>query len=241
MDYAAQPFDIATAQAELAKNPRSADNWNRLAVALLREGNLAGAADAISKAIELQPDEAINYGNRGRLLFALDRAAEAQADYTKAIELGPTADFFSARSVVNLSLGKEAAALSDLNDAFDLEPTVQNLLNRAAFFSNKGMAADALRDMSSVIEMSPDDPNYRLSRANLAFALARHYPDLYELGLSDIERAIELDGTGVLQPSLMQLADLLEASLADSPNPTIVRRLIELVRNKQAGSGVGDQ
>lgn len=229
-------FDsLETAQAELLKNPNSADNWNRAAIAYLKQGNLAAAADYIGHAIALEPNEPLHYSNRGRILYALERHQEALADYSQALGLAPSAELYSSRSVVNMVLGKEAAALSDLNDAFELDPSVDNLLNRASFYTNKGMAADALRDMTQVIEMQPKNPNHRLARANLAFAMARHYPELYALGIEDVEKALDLDKTGALSHTLLQLADQLEAYLNSSPNPEISRRLIELIRTKSAG------
>ncbi len=225
--------ELEAAQAELTKNPTSADNHNRLAIAYLKNGELEPAVAHISLAIELEPAQSVNYRNRGRILFALNRPQESLADYSKAIELEPEAELYASRSVVNVSLGKEAAALADLNDAYDLHPGLENQLNRASFFANIGMAADALRDMTGVIEKAPTNPDYHLTRANLAFALARFQPELYDLGYSDIEEAMRLDEGGLLQPSLLQLADLLEAALEQSPNPTVSHRLIELIRSKK--------
>ncbi len=228
-----EPDALEAAQAELLKNPNSADNWNRAAITFLKQGDLASAADYIGHAIALEPAEPVHYNNRGRILFALERHAEALADYSKALELAPSAELYSSRSVVNMVMGKDGAALSDLNAAFELEPSVTNLLNRAAFFTNKGMAADALRDMTGVIELEPSNPSYRLARANLAFALAHHQPELYQLGISEVEKAIELDQTGILQPTLAQLADQLETYISSSPNPEISQRLIDLIRSKE--------
>jgi tetratricopeptide (TPR) repeat protein len=223
---------LAEAEAEIAKDPQSPHTWNQAAIILMQAGNYARAVEYISQAIRLAPEDAVNYWNRGRILFDLERYEEALADYSVAIQIEPSAALYAGRSVVHLALGKEAAALGDLNDALDLEPSAENLLNRAAFFSNKGMAADALRDMTSVIELEPTNPKHYLTRANLAFALARHYPELYDMGIQDIESALDLDIDGLLGPSMRQLADQFEAYLPASPNPTVSKRLIELIRSK---------
>jgi tetratricopeptide (TPR) repeat protein len=223
---------LAEAEAEIAKDPQSPHSWNRAAILLLQAGNYPKAVEYISQAVRLEPEDADNYWNRGRILFELGRYEEALADYSAAIQIAPTAALYSSRSVVNLALGKDAAALGDLNDALELERTAQNLLNRASFFTNKGMAVDALRDMTAVIELEPTQPNHYLARANLAFALARHYPDLYDVGVGDVESALELDKEGALSPSMRQLADQFEAYLPASPNPAISKRLIELIRSK---------
>jgi len=233
MSESDQQNELEAVQAEVIKNPNSADSWNRAAIAFLKQGDLASAIDYIGHAIALEPNEALHYSNRGRILFALKRHEESLADYNRAIELAPSAELYSSRSVVNMALGKDAAALFDINDAFDLEASMDNLLNRVAFYQNKGMAADALRDMTEIVAKQPDNPEHRLTHANLAFAMAVHYPELYEVGLKDVEIALELDKTGALSQSLGQLADHLEAFLPNSPNPEISQRLIEMIRVKK--------
>lgn len=223
--------ELAAAQACAESNPTSADNWNRLAIIQLKLGNLEAAAQNMGQAIANEPDEALHYSNRGRILFALKRAEEALADYSKALELALSEELYSSRSVVNIALNKPAAALGDLNDALELNLSVQNLLNRAVFYTNRGMAVDALRDVSQVIEMQPDDPNHYLTRANLAFALSRQYPEFNEMGLSDIEKVVALDHEGILRPALLQMTNVLEASIATSPNSEVARRLIKLIRS----------
>jgi tetratricopeptide (TPR) repeat protein len=235
MSESDQQNELEAAQAELRKNPNLADSWNRVAIAFLKQGDLVSAIDYIGHAIALEPNEALHYSNRGRVLFTLKRHEESLADYTRAIELAPSAELYSSRSVVNRALGKDAAALFDINDAFELDPSVDNLLNRVAFFQSKGMAADALRDMTEIVAKQPDNPEHRLAHANLAFALAVHYPELYEVGLKDVEMALELDKTGALGQSLGQLADHLETFLPNSPNPEVSRRLIEMIRAKDEG------
>lgn len=224
--------DLETAQALLKANPNSADNWYGVAMLYLKAGDLDQTIEHLAHVSQLEPTIALHYANQGRILFALERFEEAQEAYSKAIDLQPTAQLYSSRSVINAALGKSAAALSDLNAAYEFEPTAAKLLDRAAFFANKGMAVDALRDVGKVIEMQPTDPNHRLTHANLAFALASHYPELYEVGLQDIEAALELDATGILQSTLLELAHQLETHLSHSPNPTVSQRLINLIRSK---------
>ncbi len=190
----------------------AADRWNRAAMDSLKQGKLAEAVEQLGQVIALEPDEALHYNNRGRILFTLDRHQEALADYTKAIELAPSAALYSSRSVVYLALGRTAATLADLNEAYDLDPSADNLLNRATFFANMGLAADGLSDMNKVVEMQPENPRHRLARANLALALAPHQPNFYKTALADIEKALELDPTEELRPKLIQLAGLIRGT-----------------------------
>lgn len=211
----------------LAKAQPTADNWNRAAIASLKESKLEMAVEYISRAITLKPREANNYSNRGRILFALGREQAALEDYNRAIELAPDADLYSSRSVVNVALGFEGAALSDLGEALELAPTAENYLNRAAFFARKSLAADALRDLSTVIEMEPENPNHRLTRANIAFSVG-----LNELGLQDIEAAMEQDTGKELGRGLLELANQLETNLVSTSQPELSQRLIKLIKEK---------
>ena len=218
---------LKQALSALEQDKSKADNWNRVAIAYLQNGNLTAAVENISHAIELEPQDPLNYSNRARILFALDRQDEALRDYDKAIELEPTAALYSSRAVVHTSLSHTGATLHDLTAAIELEPSSENYLNRAAFFANKGLAADALLNMNRVIELDPTNPNHRLTRANLAFATNR-----YELGLEDVEQAIANDKDGSITFGLHQLADQLESQLSTSPQPEISRRLIDLIRSQ---------
>lgn len=209
-----------------------ADDFVRLALEQLKKNDLAGAVEIFGKAIELEPAEPLHYSNRGRVLFALGRVEESLADYTKAIELEPQASLYSSRSVVYIALGRPAAALADLNEAYEREPGVTHLLNRAAFYTNKGMALDALQDMNKVIELEPENPEYRLNRANLAFALLQYNPSYYQTGYDDLKKAIELDINGEIRESLEKLASQLESRLKENPNPELSQRLIDLIRKK---------
>lgn len=209
-----------------------ADAEVQLAFEQLRQNNLEGAVQHFTTAIELETTEALHYSNRARVLFELGRTEEALADYTAALELNPSAALYSSRSVIYVALGRTGAALGDLNEAYDLEPTPENLLNRSLFFGNRGMAEDALRDMDKVIELQPDRAESYLYRANLIFALLQQKPHLYELGMSDLQRAAELDTNGNLRAALAELANQLEKNLPNSPAPALSRKVIDTIRAK---------
>lgn len=210
-----------------------ADAEVRFAFEELRQNNLEGAVQHFTTAIELETTEALHYSNRARVFFELGRTEEALADYSAAIELAPSAALYSSRSVLYVALGRTGAALGDLNEAYDLEPTAENLLNRAMFFGNRGMAEDALRDMDKVIELEPDRAESYLYRANLIFALLQQKPHLYERGLSDLQRAAELDTNGNLRAALAELANQLEKNLPDSPAPALSRKVVDTIRTQK--------
>ena len=86
----------------IARNPRSAAAWNNRAAARLRMGEVNNAIADYNKAIELAPNDAEIYYNRGNGLVAAGQYKEAiaayamlgqrdaaQADWSRAIALEP--------------------------------------------------------------------------------------------------------------------------------------------------------
>ena len=75
----------------------------------------------LNKTIELAPDFAYAYYNRGRLYFDLKDYSAALADYTKAINLyGDFAEAYFNRGLIYIFLGNNAAGISDLSKAGEL-------------------------------------------------------------------------------------------------------------------------
>ncbi len=76
-------------------------------------GNYQGAIDDYTKAIEINPQNAIAYNNRGIARFKLGDYQGSSADYTKAIEN----DTSQSAAYLNRGLNRERAA--DLEGACD--------------------------------------------------------------------------------------------------------------------------
>ena len=112
-----------------------------------------------TKAIEIKPDFADAYNNRGVILGKLERNEEALADYTKAIEIRPDdADNYYNRGNTLDKLDRYAEALADYAKAIELQP------NDAYAYNNRGVTLfnleryeEALADYMKAIEMKPDE------------------------------------------------------------------------------------
>lgn len=75
----------------------------------------------LNNTIELAPDFAYAYYNRGRLYFDIKDYSAALADYTKAINLyGDFAEAYFNRGLIYIFLGNNAAGISDLSKAGEL-------------------------------------------------------------------------------------------------------------------------
>ncbi len=154
--------------------------------------DLEVAADAYTKAIELDPTLAVAYNNRGNAKAALGQHEAALADYDRAIELNPTyATAYYNRGNTKHALGQHEAALADYDRAIELNPTYATAYsNRGNTKAALGQHEAALADYDRAIELNPTLATAYYNRGNTKHALGQH-----EAALADYDRAIELNPT----------------------------------------------
>ena len=133
--------------------------WFSIGYLYWEEDNREAAIDAYDKVIELEPDAADAYTNRGNAKSALGQHEAALADYDKAIELEPDdAIAYSNRGITKHDLGQYEAALADYDKAIELEPdTASAYTNRGITKRALGQHEAALADYDKAIELEPDD------------------------------------------------------------------------------------
>lgn len=114
-----------------------------------------GNAD-LSKAIELKPDYADAYYERGlKNDLGNDRAA-ALRDYNKAIELNPRfLEAYRTRAVLYLLDGKGALAIADYTKIIDLKPDGESYYMRGNSHLEIGQNAKAVVDLTKSIKLDP--------------------------------------------------------------------------------------
>jgi tetratricopeptide (TPR) repeat protein len=82
-----------------------------------------GAMLDYTKAIELDPNNSINYKYRGDMMFELKNFKEALADYTKAVELDPNYAFsYTNRGDTKFELQDYQSAILDYTKAIAINP-----------------------------------------------------------------------------------------------------------------------
>ena len=154
------------------------------------EGRQKDAMDEYAKAIEIYPENAGAYNNRGLVYDDLGEHEKALEDYDKAIELDPNYAFaHNNRGNVYKKLGKYEKALGDYDKAIELNPNYANAYyNRGNGYEKLGQHEKALGDYDKAIELNP---NYAAAYNNRGFI----YDDLgqYEKALEDYDKAIELN------------------------------------------------
>ena len=98
------------------------------------------------KAIEINPQHAETYHNRGAAKSALGDKNAAIADYGKAIKIDPQdADAYNNRGVAKSALGKYKDAIADYDKAIKINPQL------ADAYSNRGIAKYDLDDKNGAI------------------------------------------------------------------------------------------
>ena len=120
-------------------NDRRATILTDRAVAYARTGQNKLALEDFNRAVQLFPEYAAVYNNRGSLLLTLGLTREAIKDFDRAITLAPGyAAAYNNRAGARVRLGEHAEAMGDYTKAIELLP--QN----AAPLSGRGRAHLAL-------------------------------------------------------------------------------------------------
>jgi tetratricopeptide (TPR) repeat protein len=124
----------------------------------------AAATEAYTKAIQLDPSDAVAYVGRCHTLRTTYRLDRALADCDKAIELDPKlVGAFVSRGNVHDDRGDFELALADYETAIELEPSAAVAYrNRGTAFQVQGELEAALVDYDRAIEL---DPQYALAYA----------------------------------------------------------------------------
>ncbi len=186
---AAPDADIPSVPSSDADPAAAAAAWKRGNVAF-HAGDLAGAAQAYTDAIQLAPDRAEAYIHRGMVRYSLKDYAQALSDFGEAERRDPDIPLlYNNRGVTHLALNNIAAALADLNEALLLDPAYTTAhYNLAAVFMAMGRWRLATHHYSWAIEINDRVPLYYNSRG-LSYAAQKLTDD----ALADYNRALELD------------------------------------------------
>jgi len=145
-----------------------------------QKGDYQGTLQAFNQAIQLNPNYAEAYYNRGTTRYELGDKQGAIADYDQALRINPQlSQAYSNRGAARYELGDKQGAVADFNQAFRINP------NDAIAYSNRGIARyelgdkqGAIADYNQALRINP-----KLFKAYLNRGAAR-------LGLEDKQGAI---------------------------------------------------
>lgn len=135
----------------------SATEWFERGYELAISSNYTDAVKAFSKAIELNPQDAMAYYNRGFAYVSLGNDQQAIKDYSKAIELNlEYAEVYLGRGVAYVSFGNYQQAIKDCSKAIELNPQLAEPYHiRGLVYVGLGNNQQAIKDFSKAIELEP--------------------------------------------------------------------------------------
>ena len=151
---------------------------------------LVEAMACFDKAVELQPNYAEAYSNRGNTLQKLGHLQEALASLDQAILLKPDfAEAYANRGNVFQELGQLVEAMTCFDKAISLKPDLAGLyVNRGNAFKELGHLPEALASLDQAIELKPD-----YAEAHYIRGIALYYMDDLAQAVIAFETALTID------------------------------------------------
>lgn len=98
----------------LTSSQLTTDDFSLQGTDKFHQGDYQGAIADLDQAIELNPENAFAYNNRGNTYYALQKYPQAIAEYDKAIALNPDyAEAYFNRGLAHTLMGNKAQATQD--------------------------------------------------------------------------------------------------------------------------------
>ncbi|HEV8060515.1 MAG TPA: tetratricopeptide repeat protein [Gemmataceae bacterium] len=153
-------FDEDDAEADFAEAARQnlQTAANHLAEMWMRRHKYPKALEQYDRLINLRPESAQGYLNRGTVKEAMADLEQAEADYSEAIRLQPDGTpGYLLRGRVRHRLGRYDDALMDLSDHLRLHPQdVEGYLTRAALHGERATWPAAFEDLNAAYRIAPN-------------------------------------------------------------------------------------
>jgi tetratricopeptide (TPR) repeat protein len=152
--------------------------------------NLEGIIECANQAVNLNPNNATAYNNRGDAHYNIGDFDNAIADYTEAIRITPwDAEIYCNRAQAHRLKGDTEAAISDYNEAICLTPhDAHTYLSRAKVHKLKGDLDAAISDYNETIRLEPQSAWFYKQRAEFL-----EEQEKYTQAIADYEKYLELD------------------------------------------------
>jgi tetratricopeptide (TPR) repeat protein len=189
IDQAILAFDEALADPSLPNDRRALILTDR-GVAHARAQHLRPALEDFNHAVQLFPEHAPAYNNRGNVLLSLGLMKEAIKDFDRALTLAPSyGAAYNNRAAARMRMAQLDAAIGDYSKAIELTPTSPAVLNgrgRAHLASGRPYAA--IRDFNRAVAIDS-----RLAAAYRNRAEAKTQVELHEEAIEDLSRALAFE------------------------------------------------
>ena len=201
-DEAIEKWRAVAHIAEGIDNDLAARAWFSVGY-LLRDENSERCVLANDEAIQLKPDFAEAYNNRGVAKAALGQRTEAITDFDEAIRLKPDfAEAYYNRGITKAELGHHKDAIADYDEAIRLKPDYAKAYNnRGVEKAALGQRTEAIADYDKAIRLQLDHAEAYYNRGNAKVAL-----NLIDEARQDYEKSRDL-ARDVGNDSLADLAE----------------------------------
>ena len=188
-DIQTLPEAIAHFTTHLETNPQ-AKYFHVRGIAYASVGKNKLAMNDFDHAIQLAPDLAAVYVNRGNLWRTQGKWDRARQDYDKAIELAPDSSVaYHNRGMTWADLGDSEKAIRDATQAIEINPRFASAYNnRGVYYREQGKYEEAIADYNQAVDL---DPQLATAFGNRGFA--RKELHLYEQAVADYRQALTLD------------------------------------------------
>ena len=165
-------------RADSAKNSTEKQTWDDKAV------------EHYTEAIDLNPEFAEAYTNRGNAYAKKSEFDAAIQDYNKAIELNPEyPKAYYNRGVTYADKGEFDTAIQDYNTAIDLNPEYADAYhNRGASYGETGEFDAAIQDFSKAIDLNPEYPKAYYNRG-----IIYYHKGEFDDAIQDFSEVIDLN------------------------------------------------
>jgi tetratricopeptide (TPR) repeat protein len=168
--------------------PKDKDLWLIAGYVDVHNGDLQTAVDDFTRALQLEPNMAMGYMNRGYVLNDLRMATRAQRDFTEALKLRPNyGEAHLGLAYSYLELRQPRPALRETETAEKLLGDSRPIhLARAESFRQQVMLAKAVPEYEAALNNQPEDVPARLSLADAQYRLGR-----YEASIASLKEALK--------------------------------------------------
>ncbi len=201
-----------------------AEIHNNRGVAYLEvDGKQQAALEDFDKAIELRPDYAEAYANRGKVKIDREAYADAITDFDKAIELKPDlAEAYGNRGLAYQNLTDDENATRDYTKAIELGHSPQAYWNRGMLRYALGCFNLAYEDFSAILEVTqPSDLLYFQAESQKAFLEGRPKNETSCRGIEgtrdEDEDAADGDAGGPTEDAASVTPDATENAAVEDP------------------------
>lgn len=207
---------------EAARREPTAFRLTQLGNAQMENRQFPQAEESLRRAISLAPDEPMEWGTLGWVLWQMDKGAEARADLERAVGLDPELpELHNNLANVEWGTGDQAAAEQHFREALRIEPGVAEWrLNLARVLATRGEIPEARFQFEQAIRLKPDSAEARLDYGRL---LADHRE--LAAAVRQLETAVRL------QPDLWRAHFELAMALGQSGNAGAAREQLTIAAN----------